>query len=314
MGVGNEVSPPMHPLRGILLTTTAVTLFVVMTSFIKAAPGIPPGEAVFFRSAFSLPVIVIWLAVQGQFPHGLRTRNWKGHALRGVAGSLAMGLGFTGLHYLPLPEVTAIRFATPILIVLFAALILGERIRLIRLSAVAAGLAGVLIVMWPRLTFSGGEGALFGALATLASATLAALAQIFIKSLTSVERTEAIVFYFALTASMLSLLTLPFGWVWPSPEEWAFMIGAGLFGGVGQILLTASYRYADASVLAPFTYVSMIWSLIIGYVVFAEVPTVPMLAGAALIVAGGVAIILRERQLGQRRIAEAKLRSQTRTH
>lgn len=304
----------MSPLRGILLTTSAVTVFVAMTSLVKAAPRIPAGEAVFFRSAFSLPVIVIWLMVQGHFPDGLRTRNWKGHALRGIAGSLAMGLGFAGLRYLPLPEVTAIRFATPILMVVFAALILGEKIRLVRLSAVMAGLAGVVIVMWPRLTFAGGEGALFGALVTLASATLAALAQIFIKSLTAVERTEAIVFYFALTASALSLLTIPFGWVWPTPREWVFMVGAGLTGGVGQILLTASYRHADASVLAPFTYVSMLWSLIVGYLVFAEVPTVPMLVGAGLIVAAGVAIILRERQLGLRRTAESKLRLQSRTN
>lgn len=300
----------MQPLRGILLTTSAITLFVVMTSLVKAAGRIPAGEAVFFRSFFSLPVIVAWLAARGQFPAGLRTRNWTGHALRGIAGSLAMGLGFAGLHYLPLPEVTAIRFATPILMVVFAALILGERIRLVRVSAVSVGLAGVLVVMWPRLTLAGGEAALFGALVTLASAVLAALAQVFIKSLTGIERTEAIAFYFAVTASVLSLATLPFGWVWPTGGEWPLMIGAGLIGGIGQILLTASYRHADASVLAPFTYVSMLWSLIIGYFVFAEAPTAPMLAGAGLIVLAGVAIILRERQLGLRRTAMRKVASQ----
>ena len=297
----------MRPLRGIFLMMAAVSLFVVMSGLIKAADRVPAGQAVFFRSACAVPVILGWLLAQGQFPQGLRTRNWQGHAVRGIAGTLAMGLGFAGLRYLPLPEVTAIRFATPIMIVIFAALILGERLRLIRISAVTVGLVGVMIVMWPRLSFEGGEGALFGALVTLGSATLAALAQVFVKGMSGVERTAAIVFYFTMTAAALSLLTLPFGWVWPVGWEWAFLIGAGLIGGVGQILLTSSYRFADAGVVAPFTYVSMLWALVIGFFVFGEVPTLPMLGGAALIIAAGVAIVLRERQLGLRATAERKV-------
>ena len=171
-----------------------------------------------------------------------------------------MGLGFTGLKLLPLPEVTAIRFAGPIFVVIFAALILGERIKLIRLSAVGVGLIGVLIVMWPRLQFEGGDAALLGVIVTLGSAGLAALAQVFIKSMAGKEKTAAIVFYFSMTATLLSLLTAPFGWVRPVGLEWVWLVGAGLIGGLGQILLTSSYRFADASVLAPFTYVTMIWS------------------------------------------------------
>ena len=84
-------------------------------------------------------------------------------------------------------------------------------------------------------------------------------------------------------------------------------MGAGFIGGFGQILLTSSYRFADAGVLAPFTYVSMLWAVLIGWAVFAEVPTVPMLAGSSLIIASGVAIWLRERQLGRGRAAEGKV-------
>jgi len=298
----------MQPLRGILLIVSAISLFVVMGSLVKAADRIPAGEAVFFRSVWALPVILAWLGVRGELTSGLRATNWRNHAVRGAAGTAAMGLGFTGLHLLPLPEVTAIRFATPILIVIFAAAILGERVRLIRLSAVAVGLVGVLIVMWPRLQFHGGQMALIGAMVTLGSATLAALAQIFIKSMSGTERPAAIVFWFSLTATCLSLLTAPFGWVMPVGREWVWMIGAGLIGGIGQILITSSYRFADASVLAPFTYVSMIWALIIGYFVFGEAPTVPMLAGAALVIAAGVGIVLRERHLGLQRTAERKVR------
>lgn len=297
----------MQPLRGILMMMTAVSLFLVMTAMIKAVPEAPPGQAVFFRSFFALPVIIGWLLVQRQFPAGLRTRSWRGHALRALAGTTAMGLGFAGLHYLPLPEVTAIRFASPILIVIFAAIILGERLRVVRITAVLVGLVGVMIVMWPRLTFASGDGALFGALMTLASASFAALAQVFIKSMSEVERTEAIVFYFTLTAALLSLVTIPFGWIWLEGWDWALLIGAGMIGGVGQIILTGSYRFADASTLAPFTYISMLWAIIVGFVFFDEIPTLPMLGGAALIIAAGVAIVLRERQLGLKRTAERKV-------
>ena len=224
-----------------------------------------------------------------------------------------MGLGFWGLKILPLPEVTAIRFATPIFIVIFAALILGETIRLVRVSAVLVGLAGVLIVMWPRLSLGVGDIALLGALVTLASAGLAALANIFIKTMAGTEKTTAIVFWFSSTAATLALFSIPFGWVMPVGIEWVWVIGAGLIGGMGQILLTASYRYADASTLAPFTYVSMIWALIIGYFAFGDVPTVPMLFGASLVIASGVVIVLRERKLNHQRTAERKLQATWKT-
>lgn len=295
----------MQPMHGIFLMVSAVTIFVAMAGFIKAAPGIPAGEAVFFRSAGALPVIIVWLAMRGDLPAGLRTRNWRNHAVRSLVGSFAMGLGFAGLKFLPLPDITAIRFVTPILIVVFAALILGERLRLIRITAVAMGLVGVTIIVWPQLTF-GGDAPL-GVLLTLGSASCAALAQIFIKSMAGTEKTGAIVFYFSATAATLSLLSLPFGWVWPEGMEWAWLLGAGLLGGLGQILLTESYRHADAGVLAPFTYVSMIWALIIGFFAFGEIPTLPMLGGAALVIGAGAAIMLRERQLGMQNTAERKV-------
>src|SRR5690606_4100627 len=115
------------------------------------------------------------------------------------------------------------------------------------------------------------------------------------------ERTSAIVFYFSVTSALLSLVTLPFGWVLPSPSVLAMLIGAGLLGGVGQILLTASYRHADASVIAPFEYASMLLALGVGYLVFDEVPTPVVLLGAAIVVAAGILIIWREHRLGLER-------------
>lgn len=296
----------MNPLRGITLKLCAVLAFIVMAALIKyTSAHVPPGEAVFFRSLFAIPVIVVWLAVQGQLATGFRAKSPISHVWRGLMGTMGMGLGFAGLGYLPLPEVTAIGYAAPLLVVIFAAMFLGEQVRAFRITAVALGLTGVLIVLSPRLTITPGsltaQAEAFGALVVLMSAFCSALAQVFLRKLTQTESTSAIVFYFSCTSTVLSLASIPFGWVWPTPLEAALLVTAGLIGGVGQSLLTACYRYADASLVAPFDYASMLFALAIGWFVFSEVPTLTMLAGAALVVTAGILIIWRERWLGVQR-------------
>ena len=304
----------MRPLRGIALKVGSVLIFIIMVSMIKTtASHVPAGEAVFFRSFFAIPVIVVWLMLRRELTTGLRTANPVGHVWRGLMGTMAMGMGFAGLGYLPLPEVTAIGYAAPLLTVIFAAMFLGEEVRAFRITAVAIGLVGVLIVLSPRLTLLTGEAAnhrqAFGAMLVLGSAVFAALAQVFVRKLVNTEKTAAIVFWFSVTATCLSLTTIPFGWVIPTPLEAGLLVAAGLLGGVGQILLTSSYREADASLVAPFDYASMLFALLIGYFVFAEVPTRTMLTGAALVIFAGILVIWRERKLGLERARQRKAMS-----
>ncbi|MFZ1467913.1 MAG: DMT family transporter [Paracoccaceae bacterium] len=301
----------MRPLRGITYKLISVLIFITMAALIKAtSQHVPAGQVVFFRSLFAIPVIVGWLMWRRELAGGFAAKNPFGHLWRGLMGTLAMGFGFAGLGYLPLPEVTAIGYAAPILTVIFAAMFLGEEVRLFRISAVGLGLIGVLIVVYPRLTVTSEGGAgysqAFGALVVLGGALFAALAQVFVRKLVQQEKTAAIVFWFSVTATLLSLLTLPFGWVWPTPFETALLVTAGLLGGAGQILLTSSYREADASLVAPFDYASMIFALLIGWLVFDELPTGTMLAGAALVVTAGCLIIWREHRLGLERARQRK--------
>lgn len=286
------------------LKLAAIFLFVTMAGIVKSTSDtVPPGQAVFFRSAFAIPVILVWLALRQQLREGLITRKPGYHVLRGMLGTTAMGLTFFGLGLLPLPEVTAIGFAAPIFTVILAAMMLGERIRLIRVSAVAIGLVGVTIMLWPRLSGTGDlqEGATLGALAILAATMMRSLVQIHVRRMVETEQTAAIVFYFSLTAAALSLLTAPFGWVIPDWQTAALLISAGFMGGIGQILITSAYRFGGAAMLAPYDYASMIFAVIIGYVWFGDLPTVMMLAGATLVIAGGALVIWRERQLGMDR-------------
>jgi drug/metabolite transporter (DMT)-like permease len=301
----------MRPLRGIAYKVVSVLIFIVMNGMIKATSAeVPGGEAVFFRSIFAIPVIVLWLALRRELRMGLRTQNPLGHVWRGFAGTCAMGLSFSSLAYLPLPEVTALGYTAPLLTVIFAAMFLGEEVRIFRISCVALGLTGVLVVLSPRLSVLSGVPAshveAFGATLVLCSAVFAALAQVFVRKMVATEKTSAIVFYFSVTSTLLSLITLPFGWVVPTTHQAMLLIGAGLLGGLGQIFLTASYREADASLVAPFDYASMIFALLIGYYVFAEIPSITMLAGAGLVVTAGILIILRERKLGLERARQRK--------
>ncbi|MCV2882023.1 DMT family transporter [Actibacterium sp. XHP0104] len=301
----------MNPLRAILFKLLSVALFVIMASLIKAASDqVPAGQAVFFRSLFAVPVIVLWLAARGDLRTGLRSANPMGHFWRGFVGTSAMGLMFAGLALLPLPEVTAIGYATPLLVVIFAAMFLGEEVRLFRLGLVMVGLIGVLIMLSPRLTALTNHEMdarlALGAVITLAGAGCAALAQVFIRKLVQTEQTSAIVFWFSISATLLSLLTLPFGWVMPTWDVAVMLVLAGFIGGVAQIFLTSSYRFANASVVAPFDYASMLFAVAIGYVFFDELPTRPMVGGAALVIGAGVVIIWRERQLGLERDKQRK--------
>ena len=298
----------LSPLRGIMMKVLSVVIFLVMQTCIKAAgPDIPAGQITFYRSAFAIFPIVIYLAFRRELFGALRTDNFPGHLKRGVLGILAMATGFYGLVLLPLPEAIAIGYASPLMAVVFAALILRETVRFYRWTAVFIGIFGVLIISWPKLTLfrEGGfasEQAL-GALAVLLAAALGGLAMVQVRQLVRTEKTSTIVLYFSLTASVLALLSLPFGWASLPMKSALLLIAAGVCGGVAQIFLTESYRHADVSTIAPFEYTSIILGIAVAYIIFDDVPTTTMLIGTAITVSAGIFIIYREHQLGLERKA-----------
>lgn len=297
-----------QPMKAIFLKVSSVVIFVCMSTLIKAAgEGIATGQITFYRSAFAMVPIMAWLAVRGELVDSFRTNNVLGHLGRGFIGILAMSFGFYGLLHLPLPEAIAIGYAMPLIAVMIAALFLKETVGLYRWSAVLVGLVGVGVITWPRLTLleQGGVGTAeaLGAMAVLTSATLGAIAMVLVRRLVQTEKTPTIVLYFSLSASIFSLATLPLGWVDLSGRALLLLALAGFCGGVAQLLLTASYRYADVSTIAPFEYTSILLGLGFGYLLFDDVPTLAMLAGTAIVVSAGIFIIIREHRLGLRRKA-----------
>lgn len=142
------------------------------------------------------------------------------------------------------------------------------------------------------------DAAAFGASVALFGALCTSGAMIQTRRLTATEQTGAIVFYFSLLTATLGLASLPFGWALPSLGHLAILIGIGCLGGVSQILLTESYRYGDASLIAPFEYTTMIWAILIGWMAFDQLPGSAVFAGGAIVVASGIFVIWREHRLG----------------
>jgi drug/metabolite transporter (DMT)-like permease len=217
-----------------------------------------------------------------------------------------MSLTFFALTRLPLPDAIMLNYAQPLLVVVFSALFLGETIRVFRWTAVVVGLFGVVIISWPKLTLVAGEGGMesdqaLGVMAVLLGAALSAVAMLLVRRLVQTEKTATIVLWFSLTASFLALLSAPFGWTWLTPAQVTALVLAGILGGLAQILMTESYRHAEASTVAPFEYSSMILSIVVGYFAFGDVPTLYTLVGGVIVVAAGIFIIWRERKLGLER-------------
>jgi len=301
-----QTMPRQNAMTGISFKLASVCVFLGMSTLLKASEGVPSGQLVFFRSFFAIVPIIAYLIYRRELIVGFKTRHPMGHLWRGLVGTCGMMTGFFALTQLPLPEVIAIQYATPLLIVMLSAVFYHEQVRLYRWSAVLVGLVGVIIIMWPRLTvFSGGvsnmSGATLGALVAFISCFFAATAMVLVRRLVQTERSATIVLYFSITSSIFGLCTLPFGWVMPTPQQFAMLIGAGIFGGIAQILLTESYRHADMSVVAPFEYASLILSIAAGYFFFNDIPTVEMLVGGLIVVGSGLFIIYREHKLGLER-------------
>ena len=264
-------------LKGVGLKVAATLAFAAMSALIKLASArFPVAEVVLFRSLFALVVLVAWLFRRGEFPAALATRRPFGHIGRSLAGTGGMYSNFLALSLLPLADATAFTFAAPLMVAPLAVLVLGEAVRPYRWGAVGAGFVGVTIMLSDHLG-AASEARALGSSVALFGALCSAVAMIQTRRLTHSEATGAIVFYFSSVTMTVAGLSLAAAALWPAGAPGASLVGTqsfvapgpaeavslaaiGLLGGAGQILMTHSYRYADASVIAAFDYVSMIWA------------------------------------------------------
>ncbi|RYH00905.1 DMT family transporter [Salipiger sp. IMCC34102] len=259
-----------------------------MAAFVKAlGDAVPLGQVVFFRSAFALLPLVGFLWWRGEWPRGLATRNPVGHVLRCLMGALAMFTSFATIRLLPLAEATMLSYLAPVILALLGWALLKEHLTARRVGGVALGLAGGIAFCVPALTGTLPQTAGIGVALGLVTAVLTAGALIQVRRLTRMgEGAGAIAFWFAVVSALAGLATLPWGWVWPGQAAIWLLVGTGLSGGVAHILMTLSFSHADAAALAPFEYLSILWAVVIGVLIFAEIPGWAFLLAAPLILAG----------------------------
>jgi drug/metabolite transporter (DMT)-like permease len=301
----------MNLVKGILLKLVSALMFAVMQALVRLlGEDVPLGQVVFFRSAFAVVPVVVIYALRNELATAAHTKRPFGHIGRGLIGGAGMFCNFGALARLPLAEVTAISFASPLATVALAAIMLKERVRIYRWSAVGVGFLGVLVMLAPHLDpariASHTSTQLIGAAFALTGAFTNAAAVIQTRRLTDTETTSSIVFYFSLVCAAAGLATLPFGWIMPSAWQLGVLISIGLLGGIAHLILTESYRFAPASVIAPFDYTAIIFAFLLGYAVFGEVPTSMVVIGAVIVVAAGLFVLWRERRLGLKRAREVE--------
>ena len=237
-----------------------------------------PFQTQFLRYLAGLVVLLPFMLRTGLAawrPHDLPGQSW-----RGMIHTAGLLLWFWALPHVPLADLTAIGFTGPIFIMAGAVLFLGEPMVRARWVAAGIGFLGVMVVVAPQFTGTGGG---FWTLVMLASSPLFAASFLITKALTRRDRPEVIVAWQAIT---VAAFTLPFaipGWTWPTAEQWGWYLMTGLLGSTGHWCLTEAFRIADISATQPIKFLDMVWAATLGWLIFAEVPATTTFAGAAII-------------------------------
>ena len=292
-----------QPLAGIALRLVTALLLAIMFALVKlvSTRGVNVVESLFYRQCGSALCATGMVALGPGFA-SLRTKRVRAHVGRMALGLGAMALNFLAFILLPLAEATTIGFSVPIFSVVLAAFVLGEPTGRWRWSAVAAGFAGVMIIVQPGT----GDVPLLGAAVALAAALLTASVTVVIRRLGATERAATTVFWFAVSSLVPLGLAMPLFAREHDVATWLMLAGLALAGGLAQLTLTGALRLAPVALVMPMDYTSLLWALLLGSWIFAEVPTPWIWVGAPIIIASGLVIVWREHRLHRRAALSAE--------
>lgn len=288
--------PRQNRLLGIGLRVAAATCFAFMAMLVKLGheAGVETVELAFYRFAFGLPPLLLWIAASRNFSVW-RTERPLAHIWRAAAGLTTLLLSFSALALLPLAETTTIGFAAPLFSVALSALLLGESVGRYRWTAVVVGFVGVLVVMRPE----GRDLPPLGLLLAGLSAFGAGIVTITIRQVGRTEGTQTTVLWFSLLSMAATGLLMPVFGKWHDGGTWLLLAALGAVGGFSQICLTASLRFAPVPAVVPFDYTQLLWAVLLGWLVFGDAPASTTWLGASIIVASGLYTLYREHRLGR---------------
>ncbi len=275
--------------RGIVCMLLGVILLCLNDALIKSLTlGYPVGELLFVRGLFICPWILV-LAQRAGGLRSLRVTNVKGQAWRGLCVIAGSFLFVTGLRYLPLADAVAIAFTGPLFVTAMAPYALGEKVGWRRRGAVLAGFLGVLIMARP-----GGEALQWAVLLPLGAALCGGVRDLITRRIARSETTVAMLGVTTAVVMLAGLATAPWGWApLRGPDLWVFAASGVVVAGAHYLMIEA-FRHAEAALVAPFKYTTMIWAVLFGYLFFGDLPDAWTLAGAAVVVLAGLYILHRE--------------------
>jgi len=308
MELDTDSPAEQRPLAGISLRLLTALLLAVMFALVKLAStrGVNVVESLFYRQCGSA-LCATGLVAAGPGFDSLRTRRVWAHVGRMALGLAAMALNFVAFILLPLAEATTIGFSVPIFSVVLAALLLGEPTGKWRWGAVAAGFAGVLLIVQP----GSGDVPLLGASVAIVAALLTASVTIVIRRLGATERAATTVFWFAVSSLVpLGILMLHFAEAHDG-TTWLILGGLALAGGLAQLTLTGALRLAPVALVMPMDYTSLLWAVLLGASIFGELPSPWTWIGAPIIIASGLVIVWREHRLHRRATLSAQAATTT---
>ena len=266
--------------------------FAVMAACVKLAShgGANAPEILFYRQLGSLPLIFAWV-LMGPGLASVRSNRPRAHIIRAVIGVVCMAVMFLAIEMLPLAEWTALSFASPLFATILAVVLLREHVGFHRWTAIIVGFLGVIVMTRSNAMMAVPP---LGVAVGLLGAFLGAVVVITVRQLGGTEPPTRIVFWFAVQATAVTAIAMP--WYAQSHDAvtWALLVGVGLFGGLVQILMALSLHYAPVGTTAPFDYLQLIWAALLGWLIWSELPDARTIGGAVLIAAAGLYTFHRE--------------------
>ncbi|MFT6579957.1 MAG: drug/metabolite transporter (DMT)-like permease [Alphaproteobacteria bacterium] len=255
----------------------------------------PPGEIMFFRAVFVFIPIVIMTWRNGGMA-SIRVVNWKGQLARGLCALTTSFLFMVAVKQLPLADITAIVFSSPIILTVLAPYFLGEHVGWRRWVAVIVGFCGILVMVRPS-----GDAVLWPSMLALAATVMVSFRDIATRRLAKTDTANSIMVCTTGCVALGGLATIFLGWRMPDQEGFALLMFTGTLQGIGHYFLVAAFLHGEAVVVAPFRYFAMLWASLYGYLFFNDVPGPTTIIGASIVIASGLFIFYRETQQSRRR-------------
>ncbi|MDA9665074.1 DMT family transporter [Candidatus Pelagibacter sp.] len=273
---------------GFLYMFLSVCTFSIMDLIVKWSGDYPTGQVMFFRGFFGI-IPTFFLIPRERIKTFYKTKRPKEHFFRCIMGLMALVAIFIALRKLPLAIVVSLSFSAPLFITILSIFLLSEKVGIYRWLAVLIGFVGVIIITEPGI-----EEMNYLYLLPIIFCVGMSFVTITIRKLSSTEPIWLISIFFSIMILIASLMTIPFGWVMPNFHDFILLSLVGIMGGSANLFLTQSYKLSEVSLVAPLKYLSLIFAIIFGYLIWNEVPTTKTLIGASLVVSASLIIFRRE--------------------